>query len=89
MPEATVLHSGSSFDDTRPPLPQEVIDEFFEWYTPAILSNDLLNLLFAALSSEEASNWNHLQRSHRIFLYRQLVKLVEAVHETRTRILKD
>jgi hypothetical protein len=83
MPEPIILHGASSFDEDTRLTPQQVINEFFEWYTPATLSNDLLNLLFAALYSQEASNWNHLQRSHRIFLYQLLVKLVEAVYEIR------
>ena len=60
--------------------PLQRIEDFFSWFTPGSVKKELLDLLFVALSSEDADSWDGRDRSDRIFLYRQLVSLVEATH---------
>ena len=60
--------------------PLQRIEDFFSWFTPGTAKKELLELLFAAFSSEDADGWDGRDRADRIFLYRQLVNLVEAAH---------
>ncbi len=61
----------------------EIMADFCNWYTPEEVQEELLDLLLAAINSEEADNWNSAVRGEFIFLYRQLVKLAGAVYMVR------
>ncbi|MDR3716668.1 MAG: hypothetical protein P4L51_28000 [Puia sp.] len=71
-------------DNKARPTAGEIIKDFCSWYTPEELQEELLDLLLAAVNSEEADNWDCTVRGRFIFLYRQLVKLVTALYKDKT-----
>ncbi|HYE56217.1 MAG TPA: hypothetical protein VD996_15315 [Chitinophagaceae bacterium] len=71
------------------PDPYQVFNDFFERYELHDCQLELWRLLGAAFSSEDADNWNRLDRGNAIFFCKNIDEVLKALYALREKFKNE
>lgn len=56
------------------------INEFVDHYNISDVDDEFLNLLIAAMNSEEANHWDEKKRSNVLFFYKMVINVIRSIY---------
>jgi hypothetical protein len=80
------MKAGKSSEESskQPPDPYEVISDFFERYELHECQHEIWRLLSAAISSEDADQWDKHDRGNAVFFCKNVDEVLKALYQVRS-----
>ena len=73
----------------RDPGPYKILIDFLDKYEPRECHAELWRLLAAAISSEDADNWDKLDRGNIVFFCKNMDDVIKALFELKEELRKN